>query len=325
MLLEQETRAQGLTPAKLRELAELKFFAGADVEAIEGLLRACKFRDLQGEEVLLRAGDPPGCMYVVVLGRLQVHLESLASEPIAVLERGDSIGEMSIIEQRPASAFVVAAEYARLLVIEPPIFWGLIDSSHAIARNLLVTLAARLRSNNATVLEGERRQNEFRRSGLVDDLTGVHNRRWLNDMLERQLSRAGTSRRPLSILMLDVDHFKRFNDSFGHLQGDCALRAVARALTAHVRPTDQIARFGGEEFCVVLPETDLGGALIVAERLREAVAETIVLGHDQEPLPSVTVSIGAAQAQADTSAQDLLRAADAALYRAKRTRNSVAQ
>lgn len=325
MLLEQDIRAQSLTPAKLRELSELKFFAGADLEAIEGLLRACKLRDLQSEEVLLRAGDPAGSVYVVVLGRLQVHIESLDSTPIAVLERGDSIGEMSIIDQRPASAFVVAAEYARLLVIEPQIFWGLIDSSHAIARNLLITLAARLRNNNAAVLEGERKQHEFRRSGLVDDLTGVHNRRWLNEMLERQLSRAASSRRPLSLLMLDVDHFKRFNDSFGHLQGDCALRAVARALTLHVRPTDQVARFGGEEFCVVLSDTDLAGALIVAERLREAVAETIVLGNDQRPLPSVTISVGAAQAQAEASGQDLLYAADAALYRAKRTRNCVAQ
>lgn len=325
MLLGQDLRVQSLPPAKLRELSELRFFAGADVDAIEGLLRACKFRDVQGEEVLMRAGDPAGSLYVVVMGRLRVHLESLDSDPIAVLERGDSIGEMSLIDQRPTSAFVVAAEYARLLVVEPQIFWGLIDASHAIARNLLMTLAVRLRNNNAAVLEGERKQQEFRRNGLVDDLTGVHNRRWLNEMLERQLNRAASSRRPLSVLMIDVDHFKRFNDSFGHLQGDCALRTVARALTAHVRPTDQVARFGGEEFCVVLPDTDLAGAMIAAERLREAVAETIVLGNDQRPLPSVTVSIGAAQAQAEGGAQDLLHAADAALYRAKRARNCVAQ
>ncbi len=154
-----------------------------------------------------------------------------------------------------------------------------------------------------------------------DGLTGIPNRRHFDETLEREWRRAARSRRPLSLLMLDIDSFKLFNDTEGHQAGDDCLRNVARALsdTLH-RAGDVIARYGGEEFAVLLPATDAGHALQVAEALRSRI-EALRMPHGASPLGIITVSIGAATAvppRDGTSCGDFVGVADAALYDAKR-------
>ena len=122
----------------------------------------------------------------------------------------------------------------------------------------------------------------------------------------------------MSVLMLDVDHFKRFNDEHGHQAGDQALRALGQSLTGHLRPNDVAARYGGEEFLVVLADTRFEAAWIIAERLREAMAGHSLLKADGTPLPSITISLGLAQLNPEQSAESLIARADAALYRAKK-------
>jgi len=157
---------------------------------------------------------------------------------------------------------------------------------------------------------------------MHDGLTGVHNRRYLDHRLDVELERFRRYGRPLSVLLLDVDHFKAVNDRHGHTVGDVVLKGVAAALVARVRKSDLVARYGGEEFCCLLPETPREGALREAERLREAVAAVRHAGAEGEL--SVTVSIGVAEAATGDAAEVLLRRADAGLYEAKRTgRNRV--
>lgn len=146
-----------------------------------------------------------------------------------------------------------------------------------------------------------------------DALTGLHNRRWLQARLEDELARQRRSCQPLALLLLDVDHFKHVNDTLGHAEGDNVLKGVARCLQAGSRATDAAARFGGEEFVVLLPDTPLEGALAVAEKLRAAVAQAPGM-----PLP-VTISIGVAMALPGDgrAAAALLERADRALYAAK--------
>jgi diguanylate cyclase (GGDEF)-like protein len=148
----------------------------------------------------------------------------------------------------------------------------------------------------------------------TDALTGQGNRRALDELLKQQAELYLSTGRPFSILMLDIDFFKNVNDEFGHLVGDDVLRAFAQRVREYLRPEDVCARFGGEEFVVVLPKTTLASALEVAERLRQGVAQAPLL---DAPRVQVTVSIGVATLTPGQTVSDLLVAADAAVYVAK--------
>jgi diguanylate cyclase (GGDEF)-like protein len=151
-----------------------------------------------------------------------------------------------------------------------------------------------------------------------DALTGLSNRRRFDEVLARDVRRAMRQQRPLTLLLLDADHFKGFNDQYGHQMGDEALKLIARTIgTALTGPNDTCFRIGGEEFAVVLPETDEAGARIVAERIRHAVASR-GLRHTANPHGIVTVSSGLAQLGPDMDAATFVAAADAALYESKR-------
>jgi len=156
----------------------------------------------------------------------------------------------------------------------------------------------------------------------VDGLTGVFNRRYLDIRLQEELERSKRHGNPLSILMIDIDHFKAINDTHGHLCGDFTLRKISELLQSTVRSSDILGRYGGEEFCCVLPETPLEQAVIFAERCREQVGTHLFTCSDRPA--SVTISIGVTgQTRAD-SLETIVKRADDALYEAKRTgRNRV--
>lgn len=157
-----------------------------------------------------------------------------------------------------------------------------------------------------------------------DYLTGLFNRRHFDELLENELRRARRQRRPLSLVMADVDFFKRYNDRYGHLAGDECLRKVAAAIQASLhRPADAAGRFGGEEFCALLPETDPAGAHAIADSIRSAI-ESLHLPHELNPHGRVTASLGVATATSPITPADLIAAADKALYLAKESgRNTV--
>ena len=151
-----------------------------------------------------------------------------------------------------------------------------------------------------------------------DGLTGLANRRCFDDTLAAEWARAQRQCQPISLLMVDVDNFKAYNDANGHLGGDECLKRIATAVASEMRANDLVARYGGEEFAVILPNQSLKGAAIVAERIRRRV-EQLQLPNGLAPLRRVTVSIGAATAIVgpDNCASELVATADAALYRAK--------
>ena len=151
-----------------------------------------------------------------------------------------------------------------------------------------------------------------------DALTGLANRRCFDDTLQAEWARAQRHQQPLSMLMVDVDNFKQYNDANGHLGGDDCLRRIAAAVASEMRTNDLVARYGGEEFAVILPNESLKGAAVVAERIRRRV-ELMQLPNPLAAPRLVTVSIGAATAldASGMEAQELVAIADAALYRAK--------
>jgi len=162
-------------------------------------------------------------------------------------------------------------------------------------------------------------ETKLRRIARTDDLTGLLNRRGFRETFEREWRQAIRSGAPLSLLYIDVDYFKSFNDCYGHGSGDEVLRSIASILEANIRrPRDIAARHGGEEFAVVLPETDESGAQLIAESIRQAVMGGEI-AHERSPYQTVTVSIGVATARPPRgkATAQLLRAGDMALYEAK--------
>lgn len=178
----------------------------------------------------------------------------------------------------------------------------------------LVSVLEQAADHAALALTTTRLQNTLTRSAMTDGLTGVANRRAFDEALDRELARANRSANEVSLLLLDLDHFKVLNDRFGHAVGDEVLARVARELSVTLRPSDTFARYGGEEFAVILPETSSRAASEIAERLRLAMGAVIAPDGQQ-----VTISIGSATVDPiqGLDANLLIRTADRALYRAK--------
>lgn len=301
----------------LHELAEMPLFRYVTSESVDGVLERCRVEELRRNDVLMRQGDENRNLYLVLSGELGVRLDSPDSDPIVLLGRGETIGEMSLIDHKGASAWVIASADTRLLVIDEEIIWSLVRSSHAAACNLLQIITSRLRNANIVLSERIRLEHDFHHYGTVDALTGLHNRYWLNHTLPRLIRRHDRSGNPLSLIITDIDCFRDFNTHYGHLCGDHVIHTVARVFTEHLRPSEMAARYGGDEFVIILPGVTLEQARIAAERLRRMVVETVVHMPDGISVPTPTVSLGIAQYRQGDSADDFIAAADAAMYRAK--------
>jgi diguanylate cyclase (GGDEF)-like protein len=164
---------------------------------------------------------------------------------------------------------------------------------------------------------------EIYRLTIIDGLTGAHNKRYFQEFLSRELARCARTGRPLSLVMFDIDHFKKINDTYGHLTGDFILKELCHRVRSTVRRDELLARYGGEEFCVVLPEAPRDGSMEFAERIRKLVESRLFIFEGTE-IP-VTISVGVATVEGeDIGFSEMVHRADEKLYEAKRTgRNRV--
>jgi diguanylate cyclase len=186
-------------------------------------------------------------------------------------------------------------------------------------------LEERLSASKQEITELQQNLETVRSESLTDPLTSLANRKYFDDAMAKAMSDARARGEPLSLMMTDIDHFKKFNDSYGHLTGDQVLRLVAIAAKQNVKGQDIAARYGGEEFAIVLPNTVLRSAITVADHIRRAVmTKELVKRSTGEHLGRVTISIGVATLQKSDTAQSLIERADTCLYAAKRNgRNRV--
>lgn len=318
--------AADLNATELAAIATSTLFRGVGMEAVEGLLANCTVEEFGKDTVMLAPGEENTKVYLLLSGQVSVHLGALDYPPHVVLGAGECVGELSLIDGRCVSAYVCVQQSCQAVVIGEETLWRLVNASHGVARNLLYILSGRMRYSNEAILDGVRLQRQFEHYASVDALTGLHNRRWLDEVFVRQMARCRGDAKPLTLIMLDVDYFKNFNDNYGHLAGDQALCTLARTLIAHLRPTDLVARYGGEEFLLIMPETALTDAWVIAERVRLAVAGTPVANDEGTELPAVTISLGLVEMRPNDTAEKLIAAADAAMYRAKQAgRNRVCE
>ncbi len=289
--------------------------------------------------------DPKGSAFILLNDGTM-----LAHRPYSDYEVGAQIGELEYVQpmlKAGAGSFIAAGEedeveriytfkrvpHTTLIAVVAPSVDGALDAWRnrlriyapmALIFGVLIAasswlLALSMRTRLAT-------QKEFERLAVTDALTGLFNRRALDLRIETEWQHARRAGEPLSVLFIDIDKFKLFNDFYGHAEGDKVLAAVARAIReACRRATDMVARYGGEEFAAVLPATPADGAVKIAEAVRQQVA-ALGIAHEHSEYGTLTVSIGCATCVPHKSdgAQALLRAADAELYAAKQAgRNQV--
>jgi diguanylate cyclase (GGDEF)-like protein len=292
-------------------------FHGVDPDHVQDLLQRCERRDIGPGELLLSPGVKNEYVFLVLSGRLNVHVSSPDAPILATIDVGACVGEMSIIEDRDPSAYVVAAEQTHLLVIHQSILWQMVDASHAFSKNLLVVLSERVRSHNNFIAESFGDLRKFERHAKTDALTGLSNRHAMEEAFPREIAQCQKNDAPVSLIMIDVDEFKSFNDKFGHVAGDRALSAVAHVLQKQFRLRDLLVRYGGDEFSVLLPGIKVEEALAIADRVRCSVSGSTGASSDSLIQIPVKISLGVAEIGDGGTYESLLRAADDALYRAK--------
>lgn len=196
------------------------------------------------------------------------------------------------------------------------------DYDHTITKSSTDEIGSMISEFNGMIAMIRSQTEKLNALARVDGLTGLFNRRTLDEILEVELHRMQREQQPISVLLIDIDHFKKYNDHFGHLKGDSALKKVADVLGAAIsRTTDVATRYGGEEFCIVLPNTNEVGAESVAKRICTSVTELNIKHTVEEPLPIVTVSIGTATIipNEHSNSDGLMKKADDALYEAKKS------
>lgn len=231
----------------------------------------------------------------VLRRRRTIYVKNIETEPGFVLKKNPVKGSVVSIPLRCKGETIGVANFGR----HKPEAFSLNDIK-------MLTMVA---NQVALALANADLYTKTRELSVTDELTGVYNRRHFANVLQLEWKRAGRFNRDLSLLMCDVDYFKKYNDTFGHLEGDKILREIGVLLTKNLREVDTVARFGGEEFILLLPDTDKRGAVAVAEKLRHLV---------QENLRDITVSIGVAGFPDDVKdMDDLIDHADIALYQAK--------
>ncbi|HEU0220344.1 MAG TPA: GGDEF domain-containing protein [Gallionella sp.] len=305
-----------------------KLFRDISLKSVEHILKDCQVITLKSGATLLEVGQKNTSLYLVLDGELRVYLSGHDLSVHAVLGPGECVGELSLIDGGSSAALVMAAQDTRMLVVPHELVWSMVDSSNGIARNLLAILAGRIRNDNLLQVTTPEPSLVFEMATHIDTLTGLHNKNWMGEAFPRMAQRCVRNGIPLFLLVADIDRFKGFNDSYGHLAGDSVLKLVARIMAANLRPHDLLGYLGGDKFAVLLAERSSDGAMKMAERLREAVAAPVLrIGKSNAPQAAsatqtikeehITVSLGISTVRSGDTLDSALANADGALQQAK--------
>jgi diguanylate cyclase (GGDEF)-like protein len=276
------------------------------------------------DELLFSEGEEGDELFVVRRGTVAatVGLPDGGEQEVARFGEGDFFGEMSIFERAPRSANCRAAAGTELYRLGERDFHGLLrrepDIAIKVMYEMLRITSARLENTSGFLGDMVRWGEDAKKRAVTDEFTGLFNRRFLDESLSGMFQRAKSSRRPLSLVMLDLDHFNSVNQTYGQAVGDEVIAAVVPVFRSVYRDTDVLCRYGGDEFTFALPDTDAATAQELCERARTQIEELTVLADRGGPITRVTTSQGvAAFPEHANDLQTLSARADEALYAAK--------
>ncbi len=281
-------------------------------------------RKLAGGEVLFREGDVGSEFYIVKKGTVKSVIRTADGneKEVARFGAGNFFGEMSIVDDAPRSATCEAVEASVLYRMHERDFYRVMDrqprAAIKIMYKMLNTTAQRLKATSHFVSDMVRWGNEASRRAVTDEITGAYNRRYLDRLLVEQHASAQAKGQSYSLVMMDLDRFREINEAHGHDVGNKLLCRVVEVMKTALTDTDVLARYGGDEFTLLLPGTSLEEAARRAERIRRAVEEAVITIPPAPGRLAVTVSQGVAGfPDSGTVLDDLKQKADRSLYQAK--------
>jgi len=304
------------SPEIFKVLQTAPLFQGVSGKLLIEKLSESRLRALNSGEALLVPGQANNVIYIILSGRLSIQTKDSGVEPIAMLGAGECVGEESIIGDVHIPAYVIAATDCKLLAIDHAALWGLIDSSHQAAHNMLSVLSMRIRPASQVMAESHENHHGFSGTSIIDEMTGLYNRQWIEEKISRYLRRSVFNKHPSCLMMVVIDRFKELADKYGQLGSEQVLRDTAHTMLSCLRPDDQAGHFFGEQFAVFMPHTTLADGCTGAERLRTAISKSVIVLPSGDALPPISVSLGVSLVNLDDTLASLFARANEALQQA---------
>ncbi len=312
------------TTELLGELSSAEIFKNVDLTQLQDHLGEIRQLEISKGDILLSISRSNEEIHFLLEGELKICLDRNGSNEIAQVLPGDCVGEISIIDDRPPSAYVKATTDSMVISIDRSVLVEMYQKQTELAANLLKLIANRFRKNTAVLTRSVELQREYQDKSERDGLTGIYNRSWMNEVFPKQIELSRHLGQKVSMLLIDADHFKNVNDEFGHRAGDATLVELANTISGCLQKSDLLVRYGGEEFVVLMPGASLSQARVISENIRRKVTQTPIIMDDQVRI-EISVSIGIAEANTNDTVDDLLERTDKGLYQAKQNgRNQIA-
>lgn len=302
------------SPDIIRLIESAVLFRDVPRELLDPLIRKSNLINLKSGEILLSPDKLNEHVYVLISGRLSVQVSpSRSVEPIAILNPGECVGEMSVLVDGMVSGYVIAMTDCVLFAVSYAPFWSIIEGSNKAARNMLNILVHRIRLGNEVVADNLLQRDDVQGQGHFDNLTGLYNQHGMREKFERLFRRAVVGKSPLCLIELEPDQAAQVGDAAKEMGNDQPLRTIAQTMLTFLRPDDHAARLIGKKFAFMLANTSLADATATAERLRIAIGNVSILLPNGNALPPITISAGVCEAVPGSSWNALLERTDAAL------------
>ena len=306
-------------------LRQVDIFSLLSSSEIHNILNSLHFTEIEKGKTIFKEGDEGKTLFIVKSGKISIsiRLSDGKEREITEFSSGDFFGEMSIFENAPRSATCHTKEKSILLSLHESDFFKLIKDHSYIAikimYRMLTITSQRLRDTSEFLSDMVVWGEKATKRAVTDELTGVYNRRFLDGALENYFVTSKNKSKPLSLIMVDLDYFREINERYGNKTGDHVILAVVDVFKKYLRQHDIIARYGGDEFTVLLPDTGIDDVRGIAENICKEVRVLDLLKGFECPINKVTISQGIASfpEHAD-NIKTLLEKADQALYRAKK-------
>jgi diguanylate cyclase (GGDEF)-like protein len=305
-------------------LKYVEIFSSLTEKELEYISHFLDVRDFVEGQIIFREGDRGDSMYILFKGIINTKckLPDGKNRDIAEFYAGDFFGEMAIFENEPRSATCYGLKPGIVIILTSSILFKLMIHNSKIALkilyNMLGIISQRLRESSQFLTNVVNWGETARKRAITDEMTGIYNRRFLDEELEIHFKNAQVRDKELSILMIDLDDFREINENYGHETGDVVIKKTVEGIREILHDKYILARYGGDEFFVILPDTSIEQAIKIAEKIRKRVQSVHVMRASIPSMIDVSASIGvAALSDATGELKSLKEVVDQALYRAK--------